>query len=282
MEPLVELDPEDAATGLAGVAFRSEEIGARRERARRSLADSHAAADVLPLVVNEGPRAEHRVEILPVAGGAVVVQVSLEAGDQVAVRRRQGVLPDRIFLPSGQGVHPPVLHVVLLGNLEVLWLADRREVGPRAGDVPLVGVATAIDQAREHRVPVVEPVSVAAEQAVGFRVAGDGRLDQPVGKPGPAVVGLFAARLVGRIGKDVAVGLTAGLDAVDHLVEPLAKLRVLDPAERVAGAHEEPARVGTAEINVPESDLRTVVWRIFLPGADPERPEHVVDGEGIQ
>lgn len=129
---------------------------------------------------------------------------------------------------------------------------------------------------------MVEPVGMTSQQTVGLGIAGDGRLNQSMGEPSPAVIGLFTARFVGRISEDVAVGLAAGFDAIDQLVESFTQLRVLEPTQGVASAHEESAGAGTAQIRIPEANLFPVVRRIFLAGAFPEGHEQVIDREGIQ
>jgi len=192
---------------------------------------------MFPVIVDEVPGAEHGVEILLVAGCAIMIEIGLETRDQVAMRILQGILPNHLSVARRQLVDPPVHHIVFLGHLQIFRLADGREIRSGAGNVALMAVGGMVDQLGQH-VPVIEPVGVSAEQTISLRVAGDGRFDEAMGEPRATVVWLLAARRVGRIRKNVAVGFTASFNAVDHLVEPLAQFRMFDPAQRVAGAHE--------------------------------------------
>ena len=206
------------------MAIFAEVIGAGRILRVAALADRHAAADVLPQFVDHVPRPQRGVEIPLIAGRPIVIEIGLEAGDQIAVRVHERIFPDGLRPPGRQTVDPPIADVILLGHLQVFRLADGREISWRAGDVPLMAIIVVVDQLRQH-VPMVEPIGVAAEQGVRLRVAGDAGVAQAVGEPRPAVVRLLAPQRDRRKGEDITVRAAAGLDAVDQLVHALAEFR---------------------------------------------------------
>jgi len=104
-----------------------------------------------------------------------------------------------------------------------------------------------------------------------------------VGEPGAGVGGTFGVKeRVFGIGHDVAVGLAAFFNAVDDSVDAAAQLGVVDPAEGVAGAHEEAAGVGAGEIFFPEGLQAGGLDVGDFAGALVELTQQLVGGEGGQ
>lgn len=132
------------------------------------------------------------------------------------MRVLQGILPHRVAVARRKFVHPPVNHIIFFRDLKVFRLPDGGEIGPGAGDMPLVTVVIVIDQLRKH-VPTIEPVGLTSKEGKGLRIARDPRFDQALGEPSSGVIGLFASeRKVVWKSKYVAIGHAAGFDAIDQ------------------------------------------------------------------
>ena len=175
---LVEERPERVAAELS--RSQSQQVGFGR--VFELFADADAAARVLEIVVVDVPAAQYGFQITLLAGGHVHVHVGVQGDDQVTVGTVVGDFPDGIHIPVGQLVHPEILLVVTLGDLNVEGLAYRSVVEAGAGDDTLTTECPAAHQFGQVGAGV-EPVVEFAQHGISLGVPGDGGFEQPLRDP---------------------------------------------------------------------------------------------------
>ena len=132
---------------------------------------------MLEIIVIDVPAAQYGFQVAFLTGGHIHIHIGVQGDDQVAMGTVVGDFPDGVHVSVGQLVHPEILLVVTLGDLNVERFAYRSVVEPGAGDDALAAERTAAYQFGQVGTGV-EPVVKFPQHGVGFGVSGDGGFEQ--------------------------------------------------------------------------------------------------------